>query len=88
MKSKLYIMIMRQIVASIFFTLYVQIPYLICAVNLWLLFMARHLLLVVTSLECVVTLTTNNSNCILDPICALNLEVRRQFVTFVFGIHL
>ena len=46
------------------------------------------LLLVVTSLECIVTLTTKNSNCFLDPICSVHLEVSRQFVASVFGIHL
>ena len=43
------------------------------------------LLLVVTSLECIVTLTPNNSNCFLDPICAVHLEMSRQFVASVFG---
>ena len=46
------------------------------------------LLLVVTSLECIVTLTTNNSNCFLDPICAVHLEMNRQYVASVFCIHL
>ena len=43
------------------------------------------LLLVVTSLECIVTLTQNNSNCFLAPICAVHLEVSRQFMASVFG---
>ena len=46
------------------------------------------LLLVVTSLEYIVTLTTFNSPGFLDPICAVHLEVSRQFVASVFGIHL
>ena len=39
-------------------------------------------------LECMVTLTTNNSNHFLGPICAVHSEVRRQFVASVFGMTL
>ena len=46
------------------------------------------LLLVVTILECIVTLTTNNSNYFLDPICAVHLDMSRQFLASVFGIHM
>jgi hypothetical protein len=41
--------------------------------------------LVVTSLECIVTLTSNNSNCFLDPICAVHFEVSGHFVASVFA---
>ena len=70
----------------------VQILYLICAVSLWFPFLVsiHHYLLlhVETSLECIVTLTTNKSYCFLDPICAVHLEVKCQFVASVFVIHL
>ena len=46
------------------------------------------LLLEVTSLECIVTITTNNSYCFLDRICAVHLEVSCQFLASAFGIHL
>ena len=46
------------------------------------------LFLVVTRLEYILTLTTNKGNFFLDPLCAVHLEVSRQFVASVFGIHL
>ena len=85
-ESKLKLMIIRQIEASIFLTLDVQIPY-----------MSRQFVASVFGHQLVVSIhdylvlllvTTNNSNCFLDPICAVQLEVSRQFVASVFGIHL
>ena len=45
------------------------------------------LLLVLTILECILTLTTKTSNFFLDPICAVHLDMSRQFLASVFGKH-